>query len=403
MPTKLGKGGHGPQEYVPEGNGKASGTYADDNGVNIYGSFKNFKKPNDSGQTTGQTQETNTINQTPTDNTTYDPNKWYYYKKGNKWYMIRGNNIEWYKQNYPKTQFFTREEHLNKITEDNKKVIETSQTAQDKEIGKMINDNCVVCFGKGFKEETLNQIKKDTGVLINDFPQLKNTIRMMGDANNLEKYLNALKQSGDDINNQNLPSHIQRLKNTYAYWDYNKKMLVYMGIMKKDNTERRKYEFENNFKSSDKPNATFNHEMGHAIDTAIQDYYQQVYKKSRGTSTSSKIDLQRIKFKNDLSDLYEQNYNSQYQQEFDKINEEMHNGIKLYGISNETKRQIENRLKEKGIKRYVLSQYGSTNIDEFIAESFSAYYTGMNNDLANKVVKLFKDYSDNLRRWNNEL
>ena len=45
MPTKLGKGGHGQQEYVPEGNGEASGTYADDNGVNIYGSFKNFKKP----------------------------------------------------------------------------------------------------------------------------------------------------------------------------------------------------------------------------------------------------------------------------------------------------------------------------------------------------------------------
>lgn len=45
MPTKLGKGGHGPQEYVPEGNGKASGTYADDSGTNIYGSFKTFKKP----------------------------------------------------------------------------------------------------------------------------------------------------------------------------------------------------------------------------------------------------------------------------------------------------------------------------------------------------------------------
>ena len=45
MPTKLGKGGHGPQEYVPEGNGKASGTYADESGTNIYGSFKTFKKP----------------------------------------------------------------------------------------------------------------------------------------------------------------------------------------------------------------------------------------------------------------------------------------------------------------------------------------------------------------------
>lgn len=46
MPTKLGKGGHGDQNYVPAGNGDASGEYGDNaTGSNIH--FTNFKKPDE--------------------------------------------------------------------------------------------------------------------------------------------------------------------------------------------------------------------------------------------------------------------------------------------------------------------------------------------------------------------
>lgn len=45
MPTKLGKGGHGSQNYVPAGNGDASGEYGDNaTGSNIH-YFQHFKKP----------------------------------------------------------------------------------------------------------------------------------------------------------------------------------------------------------------------------------------------------------------------------------------------------------------------------------------------------------------------
>lgn len=44
MPTKLGKGGAGQQNYVPKGNGDASGEYGDNvSGSNVH--FESFKKP----------------------------------------------------------------------------------------------------------------------------------------------------------------------------------------------------------------------------------------------------------------------------------------------------------------------------------------------------------------------
>ena len=68
---------------------------------------------------------------------------------------------------------------------------------------------------------------------------------------------------------------------------------------------------------------------------------------------------------------------------------------------NYEKVQMENKVKEEleneGVRKYNLSEYGTTNTKEFVAECFGAYYTGMNNPLANEVVEEYKKISKELR------
>ena len=54
-------------------------------------------------------------------------------------------------------------------------------------------------------------------------------------------------------------------------------------------------------------------------------------------------------------------------------------------------------MKQEGWKQYRLSEYGNTNGAELIAESFSAYYTGMNNEFANSVVEIVRNYYNKLK------
>lgn len=117
-------------------------------------------------------------------------------------------------------------------------------------------------------------------------------------------------------------------------------------------------------------------------------------------------------FQQDVADLKNQNISSEYENEYVK----RYN--KLAGTNFESKREIEKdmarsynydkykfsnevreSLKKEGIRKFNVSEYGATNSQEFCAECFSAYYTGMNNELANKFVERVKKFYDDVRRF----
>ena len=314
----------------------------------------------------------------------------------------------------------------------------------DKEIQNTLGEKSVVCFGKGYSKEDLEQIEKDTETYVNDFPELKDEIKLMGDRNNLEKYVNALREGQTPseenitkemarikefswtlppenelreraIRNLKSPLKLTRLNNAYAYWDQSNHAMVYMGKMKKLTDEQKDYEYNNNFKSSDKRNATFCHEMGHATYSALKNYVKhnidkldKEYSKLTDLEERNKIgpkirqlEILRDDFESRLSFYKNQNLNENYSKEFNEVYKQK-TGLD-YGMSSynrdkyEAEKEVTQELKDKGIKKYNISKYGATNKDEFIAECFSAHYTGMNNELATNVVNLFKQYSKDVR------
>lgn len=437
MPTKPNRAGE-QQNYVPPGNGDASGEYGD-NATGSNKHFTAFAKPKKESRI--KELDKNKLKQIGKYVNYYDKNKsnkdfiedFRYYTgsfgdlsnftdedleniieefrnlektKDRVWYQERG---QW-KGSYDKGLLdklgipsYTIEEREKKKVEDNQKLIANSQTTQDKEIQSIMNENCVVCFGKGYKKDQLNKIVEDTKILVNDWEDLKNYIKAIGDRNNLEKFLNA-QQDIKPIPEEEIQKGIQRIKlynpnmsfdenqlrelaiknikasrgtikfynpkNTYAYWQSSSKSMIYLGTMKNVTESQREYEYNSNFHSSNKTNGTFYHEMGHAIDSMIQELYKKI---KTNLETGGKIyeiydtklkplNEARFNFNNEVEDLYNQNYN------------------------NET-------------KKFNISKYGNTNKAEFIAECFSAYYTGMNNPLANKVVEAFKNYYKKLKEF----
>lgn len=437
MPTKPNRAGE-QQNYVPPGNGDASGEYGD-NATGSNKHFTAFAKPKKESRI--KELDKNKLKQIGKYVNYYDKNKnnqefikdFRYYTgsfgdlsnftdedleniieefrnlettKDRRWYQERGKWVSSYdkglldKLGIPS---YTIEEREKKEIEDNQKLIVNSQTTQDKEIQSIMNENCVVCFGKGYKKEQLNRIVEDTKILVNDWEDLKNYVRAMGDRNNLEKFLNA-QQNINTITEEEIQKGIQLIKSynpnanfdetrlrelaiknikanretiklpnardAYAYWSKGSKSMVYQGKMKNVTESQREYEYNSNFKSSNKINATFYHEMGHAIDNMIQELQKDI---KTSLETGGKIyeiydtklkplNEARFNFNNEIDDLYNQNYN------------------------NET-------------KKYNISKYGNTNKAEFIAECFSAYYTDMNNPLANKVVEAFKNYYKKLKEF----
>lgn len=437
MPTKPNRAGE-QQNYVPPGNGDASGEYGD-NATGSNKHFTAFAKPKKESRI--KELDKNKLKQIGTYVNYYDKNKsnkdfiedFRYYTgsfgdlsnftdedleniieefrnlektKDRVWYQERG---QW-RGSYDKGLLdklgipsYTIEEREKKKVEDNQKLIANSQTTQDKEIQSIMNENCVVCFGKGYKKDQLNKIVEDTKILVNDWEDLKNYIKAIGDRNNLEKFLNA-QQDIKPIPEEEIQKGIQRIKlynpnmsfdenqlrelaiknieasrgtikfynpkNTYAYWQSSSKSMIYLGKMKNVTESQREYEYNSNFHSSNKVNGTFYHEMGHAIDSMIQELHKKI---KTNLETGGKIyeiydtklkplNEARFNFNNEVEDLYNQNYN------------------------NET-------------KKFNISKYGNTNKAEFIAECFSAYYTGMNNPLANKVVEAFKNYYKKLKEF----
>jgi hypothetical protein len=326
------------------------------------------------------------------------------------------------------------------------KLIEKSQNKSDKEIQSIMGDDCLVCFGKGYKDNELKQVVEDTKTYINDFPELKDNIKMIGDRNNLEKYYNALQDIkepteeeiqakiaqlkkfttvyGENPEQRYRQMALDRLKakislpqrrDALAYWAPSNSAMVYMGKMKSYTEENTQRNFDTNWHSSNKLNGIYCHELGHAVDTTIDREYENLMNKYRTDVASiglaggwdefykkrNELNTSYTNFRNTINELYKQNYNQEYKTKFNEYfkektgqdyNERSYNKEKY-----EASKYAEERLKQEGVKKYALSEYGNTNIKEFVAESFSAHYTNMNNPLAEKVYNAYKDISNKLK------
>lgn len=486
MPTKPNRAGK-QQNYVPKGNGDASGEYGD-NATGSNKNFKAFKKPTRTSELSKkQKKEIGNYVITRKDLMDSDSNyykriinnlRYYegsfgdlsgfsdeelkdiveefknskisddyvYFKDGQKWKLTKNVGV----LEAAGIEYFTREERDKKLKEDNMKLIEKSQNEQDKEIQKILGDSSVVCFGKGYSKDDLKQVVEDTKTYVNEFPELKNYIRMMGDRNNLEKYYNALQDmtepteeeiqakiaqikkyttyynlSGEELENRYRQEAISRLKqplklskinNAYAYWSPSERAMVYMGKMKNTTDENTQRNYEINWHSSNKVNGIYCHEMGHAVDYAIDKTFEKVSNKYKTNYTAGnvqsnidnyekykQVSIEYQNFRDKINSLYNQNFNQEYQTKFnDAYREKTGTEYRSQNYNREkyeTEKAIKNELKEKGIKKYNLSEYGNSNIKEFVAESFSAYYTGMDNPLANQVVEAYKDISKKLKEY----
>lgn len=352
-----------------------------------------------------------------------------YYKKGGKWastyspYFGSG------------TKYFTEQEYQQKLSEEATKNLKQSEA--DIKINNILGKDCLVSFGKKYSDDYMREIVDSTQRVVDDFPEIKGFVKAIGDRTSLEKlssarafqqltpenidkvakeYINyqkeifnrdismedAVKHAKTKIQNSGL-SLSRASSNTLAYWSPSERALVMLPKTNKENAaETQERMFEVNWHSSNKPMATYYHEFGHAIDSMMGDLKRQ---KRINILTPEEKDFV-VKF----SELYDKNINSKYNDEFVK----RYNDI--LGTNYQSKRDIDiennrfyNRekyeasvkvkesLKNDNIKKYAVSEYGNTNQSEFIAECFSAYYTGMNNELANEVVKLIKDYYNYLR------
>ena len=173
--------------------------------------------------------------------------------------------------------------------------------------------------------------------------------------------------------------------------------------MKKVDEEERQHNFDINWSSSNKPNHTFCHELGHAVDYAIKDQYEKIGNefKTSNWNKYSEISIKYSKFRQKIEELSNRNYNQEYKTKFEQKYKELSGKDYNTNSYNYEKVQMENKVKEElkneGVRKYNLSEYGTTNTKEFVAECFGAYYTGMNNPLANEVVEEYKKISKELR------
>ena len=517
MPTKPNKAGQ-QQNYVPQGNGDASGEYADNqSGSNKH--FTNFQqpesKPQANGETTdvgakfgigGGTEETNkkklkerlqfgdtieenlkrdykryldyglsrdSIKERLTEHLIdgdygsitrprsewqsqykdfYDSmSEWmeenkpqkYYYKRGNKW-------VETYdKWDFGNRKYYTESEYKEKLAQEQVKNLK--QSKYDVEINKIFGENCAVAFGKGYSDEYMGEIVKASQQVANDFPNMSGFIKAIGDRNSLEKLTQArareslteenitkvaneiiqkqkqifgrditLEDAKEKAKTQILNSGLSLTRSgsrTLAYWSPSQRALVMLPKTAKDNADANQVSYyEQNWHSSSKPMATYFHEFGHAIDSMVSDYAKQKETELANGKASyekvSKFRTMKWEFHQELQELAQKNISSQYNEEYvkryNKIagtnyqdKHELDKALnRAYSrVAYDTTNEVKESLKRDGIKKYNVSEYGATNGQEFLAECFSAYYTGMNNELANKVVERVKKFYDDVRRF----
>lgn len=515
MPTKPNRAGQ-QQNYVPKGNGDASGEYGD-NATGSNKHFTTFKQPGETttkGETTdvgshfgigGGTEETNKKKlkeRLPIDESIesrmkndykfylnwgvskgqikermtrkllngdygsfirprsewqskyedfYDsmeewmnenkPQKWYY-KSGSKW-------VETYdKYDFSNRKYYNESEYQEKLAQEQVKNLK--QSKYDVEVNKVFGENCAVAFGKGYSNEYMEEVVKASQNVANDFPDMKGFIKAIGDRNSLEKLTQArarqnlteenitkvaneiiqkqkeifgrdisLEDAKEKAKNQILNSGMTLSRSgsrTLAYWSPGQRALVMLPKTAKDNADANQVSyFQQNWHSSDKPMATYYHEFGHAIDSMVSDYARRKEQEiSKSGDYQRKVDFNAIlwKFRQDTQELADQNLNEEYKNEYvkrynkiagtnyqDKRELDKALNRDYSRVAYDTTREVKESLKRDGIKKYNVSEYGATNGQEFYAECFSAYYTGMNNELANKFVERVKQFYNDIRRF----
>lgn len=512
MPTKPSSWGI--QEYVPKGNGDASGEYADDQGNNMH--FTNFVNPNGNEQVDVKNDGVvdKPVEQPPIEQPKEEPKvegpkepnkgrfdelsqkqkfeiakyilkncngkelyedidyltdrlkspysrdrfgdlsnfsdddlkdiinyiasqnkgsgEYVWFKDKGSWYMTDNTTAF----DLSDTKYYTADEKVALENEKARKIVEKSQNEQDKQIQSMMGKNTVVCFGKGYSKEDLDSIVKDTETFVKDFPELKDYIKVMGDVTNAERLINAKRKSvepseeeiqekmdyvkkvyyypdGNEAEKEKwyrnkaislLTREVKftKLRNAYAYWSDSDKAMLFMPKMRDVTSEQLKREYDTNFKSSDKRNSVFCHEIGHAVDFNIESMFNAIWKRTGEDRTKDGIDfhmqLSRMHsdYRNKINSFYNQNYNNGYREEYDKLYEQKSSqNVASWAID----RNVRDELSEKGIKKYNISEYGGENNKEFVAECFAAHYTGMNNPLATQVVNTMLEYANSLRSF----
>ena len=350
----------------------------------------------------------------------------YNYKDGKTWLKTKNPTA----LELAGKEFYTNEELTEVERKEAQKIVEKSQNAQDKQIQSILGNNTIVCFGKGYSKDDLDQIVKDTETMTNDFPELKGYIEVMGDVTNTEKLVNALNKSAQPSEEkiQKEIEHLKkyyptsldestyrqraieklsntdvkfiRLRNAYAYWDDSHKAMMFMPKMRDFNDTQKEYEYRVNFHSSDKRNATYCHEIGHAVDHALANLRKKIMDE-KGYGFQSEISGDGWELDRKIRELYSQNVNKDYNEKFDELyTQTYHEPVPSSHWMDYSKRDaIKKQLSNQGIKKYKVSEYGNTKISEFIAECFSAHYTGMNNPLATQVVNTMLEYAKKLRSY----
>ena len=322
MPTKPNHSGQ-QQEYVPAGNGDASGEYADNaTGSNVH--FKSFKKPEN--DTSKGTQSKTKLSKEKKD------------KKEKK-------------DQPPKPHIQDAEKKIKSIL------------SNDMEISL-----------DGFDEETCGVLSDTLEKVIGDFPALKNNLISIGSVSGLNKLQEKdFQERYDKFIKSITPEKIENKRQKLIEWnpntdksrwtdEYVKDIIMqteqpyrnkrvslpraaagvcksYIGrtismLVFKDSAGKKKHkdaidhEYDTGWWSSNNANQTFAHELGHAVETLLR------------------------------KDI---NYTAEIE--------------KLY--NNATADE--------------LSGYSRKNAREFVAESFAAYYGGMNNPVADEVVEFVKN------------
>ncbi len=135
--------------------------------------------------------------------------------------------------------------------------------------------------------------------------------------------------------------------------------------------------FKSNWWASNNKNQCPSHELGHALDNYL---FSSIYTRS---------------YRQQIKELYDEEINA-IQSKMDEMAKEkgLENGLSYYKSLDRS--YARDHYNNKGEKLFNLSCYGMTNCSEFIAESISAHYGGMNNPLAEKVFDLMMKAERNL-------
>lgn len=320
MPTKPNHSGQ-QQEYVPAGNGDASGEYADNaTGSNVH--FKSFKKPEN--DTSKGTQS---------------------------------------KTKLPKE----KKEQKEKKDQPPKPHIQDAE----KKIKSILSEDMEITLD-GFDEETCGVLSDTLEKVVGDFPALKNNLISIGSVSGLNKLQEKEYQKKyDEFIKSITPEKIEKKRQKLIEWNPNTdksrwtdeyvkdvimqtehpyrnkrvslsrgaegtcktyrtiSMLVFKdSVGKKKHKDTINHEYDTGYWSSNNANQTFAHELGHAVETLLR------------KDTNYTAEIERL-------------YNNATADE--------------------------------------LSEYSRENAREFVAESFAAYYGGMDNPVANEVVEFIKN------------